>query len=78
VELFGQLACDGIKKQTLEVPESCTAGEAAVKLNLDTGLVGLVTIDGVQADHECQAHSRLPSMLFSTHVRRVTLNRLDP
>jgi molybdopterin converting factor small subunit len=48
VELFGQLACDGIKKQNLEVPEGCTAGEAAEKLNLDTGLVGLVTIDGVQ------------------------------
>ena len=48
MELFGQLATDGIKRQTLEVPEGCTAGEAAEKLNLDTSLVGLVTIDGVQ------------------------------
>ena len=48
MELFGQLATDGIKKQTLVVPEGCTAGEAAEKLNLDTNLVGLVTIDGVQ------------------------------
>ncbi len=48
MELFGQLAADGLKKQTLEVPEGCAAGEAAEKLNLDTGLVGLMTIDGVQ------------------------------
>jgi molybdopterin converting factor small subunit len=48
VELFGQLATVGIKKQTLEVPEGSTAGEAAEKLNLNTDLVGLVTIDGGQ------------------------------
>jgi molybdopterin converting factor small subunit len=48
VELFGQLAADGVKKQTLELREGCTAGEAAEKLNLDPGLVGLVTINGVQ------------------------------
>jgi molybdopterin converting factor small subunit len=48
VELFGQLAADKEKKQTLEVDEGCTAGEVAEKLKLDPRLVGLVTIDGVQ------------------------------
>ncbi len=48
VELFGQLAGADKKKLTLEVDERATAGEAAEKLNLDPGLVGLVTIDGLQ------------------------------
>lgn len=54
MELFGQLAGDDRKKQTLEVEESATAGEVAEMLSLNPGLVGLVTIDGIQQNMDAR------------------------
>jgi molybdopterin converting factor small subunit len=48
VELFGQLAPENTRKQTLNVETNCIAREVAEFLKLDPGKVGLVTIDGVQ------------------------------
>jgi molybdopterin converting factor small subunit len=48
VELFGQLAPGRDRRQNLQVDSACTAGEVAKLLSLDTRLIGLVTIDGVQ------------------------------
>ena len=48
VELFGQLASGMDRKQTLQVDTGSTAGDVANLLRLDSRLIGLITIDGVQ------------------------------
>ncbi len=61
VELFGQLATDMDRKQTLLVETRSTAGDVANMLRLDPSLIGLITIDGVQKkmDDPISAGSRL-------------------
>ena len=48
VELFGQLDHTRQGKRSIEVDDRSTARQVADLLKLKPGLIGLVTIDGVQ------------------------------
>jgi hypothetical protein len=50
LELFGQLAGQLPRRQILTLERPMTVAEVASRLGLDTDQVGLVSIDGVQAD----------------------------
>jgi hypothetical protein len=52
VELSGQLLSDRPRRQSLEVEQASTAGSVATELGLPEGEIGLVVINGVQAELE--------------------------
>jgi molybdopterin converting factor small subunit len=53
VELFGQLAPDNPRLQSVNVTEGTTVSEVAAMLNLNLEKVGLITVDGIQKeDHD--------------------------
>ena len=49
VELFGQLASDVQRRQTLNLKSPASVQEVAIRLGIDPEEVGLITIDGVQS-----------------------------
>jgi len=49
VELFGQLASNIQRRQTLELESPAAVSEVAVLLGIKPDEVGLITIDGVQS-----------------------------
>ena len=52
VELFGQLALDGQRRQTLNLIPPVSVREVATLLGVNPSEVGLITINGVQSSME--------------------------
>ena len=52
IELFGQLAPDVPRRQTLSLDHPMTVKEVAVLLGVDPDRVGLIAINGVQSQME--------------------------
>jgi hypothetical protein len=52
IELFGQLAENQERKQTLDFTPGLTVHEAAASLGLNSEEIGLITINGVQSEME--------------------------
>ena len=50
VELFGQLSLASPRRQTLELADGATIGEAAAILRLEVEEIGLITMNGVQSE----------------------------
>lgn len=54
VELFGQLASNVQRRQTINLESPASVLEVAVRLGINPKEVGLITIDGVQSSMQDQ------------------------
>jgi hypothetical protein len=52
IEIFGQLALNKPRRQSMDIQVPATARDLARAVGLDLGEIGLVTIDGVQSGLE--------------------------
>jgi hypothetical protein len=50
IEIFGQLSIDQEHRRTLILDQAMTVLEVAKLIELNTELIGLITIDGVQSE----------------------------
>ena len=50
IEIFGQLSIDQEHRRTLKIDQAMTVFEVAKLIGLNTELIGLITIDGVQSE----------------------------
>jgi hypothetical protein len=50
IEIFGQLSIDQEHHRTLKIDQTMTVLDVAKLIELNTELIGLITIDGVQSE----------------------------